>query len=68
MKTYLSTDEFVEAYTKGLRAFLEKSFPDGEGKTSHIEDLMAWTATYGDAIFQFVAEMPSQPKCKCKND
>lgn len=67
MKTYISTDEFVETYTSGLRAFLEKSFPDVAGETSHIEDLTAWTATYSDAIFQFVSNMPTKPRCKCES-
>jgi hypothetical protein len=64
MKKYLETDEFVTAYTDGLRAFLLSSFP--EGKTAHIEDLTAWSATYADSVFQFVSSMPrTADKCKC---
>jgi hypothetical protein len=63
MKKYLETEEFVNAYTEGLRAFLLNSFP--EGQTAHVEDLTAWTATYADSVFQFVSNLPHTKPCKC---
>jgi hypothetical protein len=65
MKKYLETDEFVNAYTEGLRAFLLNSFP--EGKTAHLEDLMAWSANYADSVFQFVSNLPHS-ECKCQKN
>jgi hypothetical protein len=64
VKKYLETDEFVTSYTEGLRAFLLNSFP--EGQTAHIEDLMAWSATYADSVFQFVSNLPRTAPCKCE--
>ena len=54
MKTFLSLDEFVDAYSRGLHAYLQGSY-QGD---SHIEDLMSATSSYTESAFQFVASMP----------
>lgn len=54
MKTFLSLDEFVKAYSEGLHAYLQGSY-QGD---SHIEDLMSATSSYTESVFQFVVSMP----------
>ena len=60
MKTYMTAEEFVNAYASGLLGALLGSFPAGQ--KAHLEDLLAWTATYGENSFQFVASMPTEPR------
>lgn len=58
MKTRMTINEFVEGYSRGLKASLLTSFkPEGE---IHIEDLMVWAVTYGDNVYQFIASMPTE--------
>lgn len=56
MKTYMTVEEFVKAYASGLHGALLGSFKEGD--KAHLEDLMAWTATYAENTYQFVASMP----------
>ena len=62
----MAVDEFVTAYTEGLRAILvEAGFDKDE---SHIEDLTAASFTYSQSVFQFVSNLPYRKPCKCKKD
>jgi hypothetical protein len=64
MKTYMTPEEFVEAFSKGLAGTLAGSFKEGE--PAHLEDMTASATFYCEAVFQFVAALPKEPLCKCK--
>lgn len=65
MKTYMTIDEFLEAYSNGLKAVLSMSVYKPEGP-HHIEDLLTTVTMYSENVFQFVANMPHEPMPKKK--
>lgn len=66
MRTFMTAEDWVSSYAKGLLESLRTSFSDGtEG---HIEDLSVWTATYSDNVYSFVSNLPRNYKVEKEDE
>jgi hypothetical protein len=52
---YLSNEEFAARFHRSLLSYLNRTLPSKESN-NHIEDLMAHTAAFADAITTFTYE------------
>lgn len=66
MKPFMTAEDWVSSYAKGLLESLRTSFPNNmEG---HIEDLSVWTATYSDSVYSFVSNLPRNYKVEKEDE
>lgn len=60
MKKYMTTDDFADLVAEHLRSTLSEDF--GKDKNVHIVDLLSQAVTHFDAIFNWMANYPQEPK------